>query len=66
MPADSTVPDETKRSGDDPDWIRRQARTVRALAAEQRRWVKGLDPEALRRFARSPRARAAKPAEERG
>ena len=55
--------DQKKPSGDDPDWIRRQARTVRALAAEQRRWVKGLDPDTLRRFARSPRARAAKPVE---
>ncbi len=34
----------------DRDWIRRQARTARALAAEQRRWVQRLDATPLRRF----------------
>ncbi len=36
----------------DRDWIRRQARTARALAAEQRRWVQRLDGTSLRRFTR--------------
>ncbi len=42
----------TPLSPADRDWIRRQARTARALAAEQRRWVQRLDGTSLRRFTR--------------
>lgn len=53
MQADAASRPGTAPTPADREWIRRQARTARALAAEQRRWVQRLEGSTLRRFSRT-------------
>jgi len=43
---------DSKLTPADREWVRRQARAARAMAAEQRRWVERLDTGRVGRFVR--------------
>ena len=57
MQTEPTNQQDSKLTPADREWVRRQARAARALAAEQRRWVQHLDTTRVGRFVRSAPSR---------